>query len=172
MQNYGRFVLARALGNTLIVPPRKELNPLYLFFNPAAVIFFAVISGLPPRLLINVPCQAPRPRSAWCMKNFSTNSTNTSLSIRDLGSLGLPGAVWGKHCHFDLNTVNWHWVTTRVGKSSQNNLWHSHVWSHLHERNLFFSIPDEDSMIEFNKCKTMSNLNLEFLVIQKQSFAA
>lgn len=48
MQHYGCFVLAEALGNTLIVPPRKELNPLYLFFNPVAVIFLAVISGLPP----------------------------------------------------------------------------------------------------------------------------
>lgn len=48
MRHYERFVLAEALGNTLIVPPRKELNPLYLFFNPAAVIFLAVISGLPP----------------------------------------------------------------------------------------------------------------------------
>lgn len=143
MRHYGRFVLAEALGNTLIVPPRKELNPLYLFFNPTAVIFLAVISGLPPALptphhhvLINVPCQAPRLRSARCMKNFSADSKNTSLSIRDLGSLGLPRAVWAKHCHFDLNTVNWHWVTTSVRKKkkkrSENNLWHSHVWSHLY----------------------------------------
>lgn len=78
-----------------MVPPRKEPDPFYLFILIPLLIFsFAVISGLPPpSVLINMPCQALRLRSAWCMKNFSTVSKNTSLSIRDLDSLGLPVAV-------------------------------------------------------------------------------
>lgn len=31
-RHYGHFVLAETLGNTLIVPARKELNPLYFIF--------------------------------------------------------------------------------------------------------------------------------------------
>lgn len=79
---------------------------LLCYFCPLSFLFFFF------SLLINASCQALQLQSARWMKNFSTDSKNTSLSIRGPGSLWLPGAVCRKRCHSSLNTVNWHRVTT------------------------------------------------------------
>lgn len=82
-----------------------------------ALLFLSSLSLFPFFfMLINASCQALQLQSDRWMKNFSTDSKNTSLSIRGPAPCGCPELSAGTRCHSGLNTVNWHRVTTNSQK--------------------------------------------------------